>query len=99
MGVEAKGTKSVDVKKAYRVAKAKFGAWKKKMAKLNKRLAALKANGKNEKKIKMLTYKVTKGKKRLARLESEHAKATKAMTKIPEAKGKKNHRSIQKGLR
>lgn len=87
--VEVKGTKSVDVKKAYRVAKAKFGAWKKKMAKLNKRLAALKANGKNEKKIKMLTYKVTKGKKRLARLESEHAKATKAMTKIPEAKGKK----------
>lgn len=86
--IETQGVKTVDLKKAYRLAKAKYIGWKRTMAKLFKKLHDMKKSGKNEKKIKLLSFKLSAGKKRLSKLAQQHAKASKAVSQTPEAKKK-----------
>jgi hypothetical protein len=83
--IQTKTTIPGSTKKFAQVTKAKFASLKKILAKWQKRASTLKAGPKTDKTIKLLNFKITKGKKRLSRLETNMKKAALALSKTPNA--------------
>lgn len=88
--IQTKTTKPGAAQKSANNTKGKFVAFKKRLAKWEKKASTLKAGPKTDKTIKLLNFKIATGHSRLSHLETDMKKAALALSKTPAAIAKAN---------